>query len=136
MLWHHQEAVHCQPPPATEASLTLDELELLSLFLEPAARIISNSDSMDERKRRRMISNRDSARRSRLRKKKKQEELTKELSRLTEENRELQNRLNQTMSWCYMVRRENERLRSECIALATGLSDLYRISSNIGNGVQ
>ncbi|KAK4802596.1 hypothetical protein SAY86_000799 [Trapa natans] len=144
MLCHHQGAIQHQPPPPIEAGLTLHELqELLSLFLEPAAQTISNSGSagssgrssgsMDDRKRRRMISNRDSARRSRLRKKQKQEELTVLLNRLRVENRELENRLNQTTSRCYLVRRENERLSSECITLATRLSDLYGISISIEN---
>ncbi|XP_061338442.1 bZIP transcription factor 53 [Gastrolobium bilobum] len=44
---------------------------------------------MDERKRKRMLSNRESARRSRMRKQKQMEDLTNEVSRLQSENKQL-----------------------------------------------
>ncbi|MED6130706.1 hypothetical protein PIB30_003284 [Stylosanthes scabra] len=83
--------------------------------------------STEERKLRRMQSNRESARRSRGRKKKHLENLTVQLNRLRLENRELKNRLVATMHQHLLVSLENEQLRSESIALGSTLSDLCEI---------
>lgn len=93
-----------------------------------------NSDSnepiysvMDERKRRRMISNRESARRSRMRKQRHLENLRNQLNKSRIENRELNNRLQFIMYHCNRVRTENEWLRSEQTVLCQKLSDYTQI---------
>lgn len=94
----------------------------------------SNSDDqtrpvsvMDERKRRRMLSNRESARRSRMRKQKHLENLRNQVNRLRLENRELNNRLQFVMYHCRRVCNENETLRSEHSFLRRKLSEIRQI---------
>ncbi|XP_065875104.1 basic leucine zipper 4-like [Euphorbia lathyris] len=82
---------------------------------------------VDERKRRRMISNRESARRSRMRKQKHLENLRNQLNRLRIENRELTNRLRFVMYHWNSVRRDNDRLRSEHSILRQKLSNIRQI---------
>ncbi|KAJ0086505.1 hypothetical protein Patl1_08787 [Pistacia atlantica] len=84
---------------------------------------------MDEKKQRRMISNRESARRSRWRKKRHLENLTEELNQLKVENQELKNRLSWVLNKSHVVLRENERLTSEFVALWGRLSELNQISA-------
>lgn len=79
---------------------------------------------IDERKRRRMISNRESARRSRMRKQKHLENLRNQVNRLRVENRELTNRLRFVLYHCQRVRTDNDRLRSERSILQQKLSDI------------
>ncbi|KAL6212352.1 hypothetical protein ACLB2K_017572 [Fragaria x ananassa] len=83
--------------------------------------------SVDERKRRRMMSNRESARRSRWRKKRHLEDLTEEANRLKMENRELKSRLGFAAEKCHVTWRENERLEAESLALWARLSHLNRV---------
>ena len=116
----------------------LDETEiqkLLSLF-QTDHQVASQSGSedtnpavcsTDERKRKRMISNRESARRSRWRKKKHLENLSNEVNRLLVQNREYKHRLGSVTHQCHLVGRDNERLTYEYLALRTKLYDLYRI---------
>ncbi|XWS45113.1 hypothetical protein CRYUN_Cryun15aG0108900 [Craigia yunnanensis] len=82
---------------------------------------------IDERKRRRMISNRESARRSRMRKQKHVENLRNQVNRLRIENRELTNRLRFVLYHCHRVRTDNDRLRSEYSMLRQKLSDIRQI---------
>ncbi|KAE8649891.1 hypothetical protein Csa_012642 [Cucumis sativus] len=119
-----------------EPGFTSAEIQELWSLLEDPAR--SNSGSQDsfqaislideERRRKRMISNRESARRSRLRKKRHLENLAIQTDRLKMKNQELKRQLNLVVNRCYMVRRQNEGLWSEFVALHARLSDLYRIS--------
>ncbi|KAG8474870.1 hypothetical protein CXB51_031599 [Gossypium anomalum] len=81
---------------------------------------------IDERKRRRMISNRESARRSRMRKQKHLENLRNQANRLRIENRELINRLRFLLYHCYRVRTDNDRLRSESTVLRQKLLDMHQ----------
>ena len=113
--------------------------ELLSLF-ETDQQVTSQSGSedtntavcpSDERKRRRMISNRESARRSRWRKKKHLENLSNEVNRLVAQNREYKNRLGSVKHQCHLVGRDNERLTYEYLALRNKLQDLYRILATL-----
>lgn len=136
MLCHHETTAHLQPHALENGPpFTLDDLqELLSVLDQAAVSRNSGSEgsnhttgSIDERKRRRMISNRESARRSRWRKKMHLEELTEQLDRFTSENRELQSQLSQVVNQCHLVRMDNQRLRSESVALEARLSHLYRI---------
>ncbi|KAJ8765718.1 hypothetical protein K2173_014840 [Erythroxylum novogranatense] len=77
---------------------------------------------VDERKRRRMISNRESARRSRMRKQTHLENLRNQASRLRIENRDLTNRLRYVLYHTHSVRSENDQLRSEQCMLQQRLS--------------
>lgn len=84
----------------------------------------NNNNNNSERKLRRMISNRLSARRSRLRKKRHLENLMAQSDRLKVQNREMKTRLELARCQCYVVRRENERLRCESVLLKQRLYDL------------
>ncbi|KAK7252753.1 hypothetical protein RIF29_36940 [Crotalaria pallida] len=79
---------------------------------------------MEERKRRRMISNRESARRSRMRKQRHLENLRNQLNLFRVENRELNTRLQFLLHHCDRVRTENEWLRSERTMLCQKLSNI------------
>ncbi|XP_008790285.2 bZIP transcription factor 27 [Phoenix dactylifera] len=81
----------------------------------------------EERRRRRMISNRESARRSRMRKQRYLEELRAEVNQLQSENRALENRLGALVRCCLLFRRDNDRLQSESAALHRRISGLHRI---------
>lgn len=75
---------------------------------------------IDERKRRRMISNRESARRSRMRKQRHLDELWSQVLRLRTENHNLMDRLNVVCESHGKVLQENARLKEE----ATDLRDI------------
>ncbi|KAK8692464.1 hypothetical protein V6N13_075923 [Hibiscus sabdariffa] len=103
-------------------------------FLEPNEPVSPNYGSegstravysADERKKRRMISNRESAKRSRWRKKMHLENITEEVNRLSIENRQLKHRLSWVMNQYHIVWRENEVLRSESVAMWAKLLDLH-----------
>ncbi|KAB1670270.1 hypothetical protein ES319_1Z183800v1 [Gossypium barbadense] len=88
--------------PVNETGFTREELEELLSFLESNEPVSPNSGSEgstravyspDERKKRRMKSNRESARRSRWRKRMHLENITDEVNRLSVENQQLKNRL-------------------------------------------
>ncbi|XP_042495938.1 basic leucine zipper 4-like [Macadamia integrifolia] len=83
--------------------------------------------AVDERKQRRMISNRESARRSRKRKQQHLENLRNQVNRLRIENREIINRLGFVTHHCHLLRRDNDQLRSESFALRQRLSDIRPI---------
>ncbi|XP_061338954.1 bZIP transcription factor 53-like [Gastrolobium bilobum] len=82
---------------------------------------------MDERRRRRMISNRESARRSRMRKQKHLENLRNQVNLVRIENRELSNGLQFLLHHCDRVRTENDWLRSERTRLRQKLSNISQI---------
>ncbi|OMO50946.1 hypothetical protein CCACVL1_30127 [Corchorus capsularis] len=131
-----EEAVQFEKPVHFETGFTPEELEELLSFLESNEPASPNNSAgsdgssraiytADERKQRRMISNRESARRSRWRKKRHMENLTDEVNRLNIENQQLKNRLSLVMNQCHVVWRENQQLRSESEALWGKLLDLY-----------
>ncbi|XWS24082.1 hypothetical protein CRYUN_Cryun28dG0070400 [Craigia yunnanensis] len=120
--------------PVHETGFTPEEVEELLSFLESDEPVSPNSGSegssralysVDERKKRRMVSNRESARRSRLRKKKHLENLNDQVNLLNIENQQLKNRLSLVINQCHVAWRENEQLRSESVALWAKLLDLY-----------
>lgn len=118
--------------PVLETGFTADDIQewLSDLFQSNSGSSEGSTRAVysdDERKKRRMISNRESARRSRWRKKKQLEDLTEELNRSAVENQVLKNELNIVLNQCYLLWRENEQLTSEYVALRTRLSNLYRI---------
>ena len=129
---------HC---PTLEAGLNLDDL--LSIFHSQNRDSLGSPSgsgseegssravySVAERKRRRMISNRESARRSRWRKKRHLENLTAELNRLNQLNRSLKSRLELAARHCHVAWTENDRLSLEFLALRSTLSELHR---NLGH---
>ncbi|KAK6792655.1 hypothetical protein RDI58_011736 [Solanum bulbocastanum] len=81
--------------------------------------------SLEERKRRRKISNRESARRSRLRKKNYLENVTEQVDRLKAKNRDLKNRLCVVAHRCQAAQSETDRLRLESFVLQQYLVKLH-----------
>ncbi|KAK3006781.1 hypothetical protein RJ639_017200 [Escallonia herrerae] len=79
---------------------------------------------VDERKRRRMISNRESARRSRMRKQRHLENMRNQVNRFRAGNRELTNRVRLVSHHCQVIRRENDQLRSEAVMLRQKLWEI------------
>lgn len=83
-------------------------------------------EPVDERKRRRTLSNRESAKRSRLRKKRRFEELTEEVNQLNLKNQELKNQLANVLSCDNAMSSENNRLKTESVCLEIRFLELYR----------
>ncbi|KAK8956602.1 Light-inducible protein CPRF2 [Platanthera zijinensis] len=81
----------------------------------------------DDRRIRRMISNRESARRSRMRKQRHLEDLRSRVSRLRLENCSLADRIASVSGSCIFIRRENEKLRSEFSSLRQRISQIHRV---------
>ncbi|XP_060214985.1 basic leucine zipper 43-like [Lycium barbarum] len=79
---------------------------------------------IDERKQRRMISNRESARRSRMRKQKHLDELWSQVLRLRTENHNLIDKLNHVSECHEKVLQENSQLKEEASNLRHMLTDL------------
>lgn len=79
---------------------------------------------IDERKQRRMISNRESARRSRMRKQKHLDELWSQVVRLRNENHNLMDKLNHATDCHDHVLKENIRLKEEASDLRQMLTTL------------
>lgn len=80
----------------------------------------------EERRQRRKISNRESARRSRMRKQRHLEELRSQAARLRSQNRVLADHLVGAVQRCLIFRADNNRLRAESAALRRRLSQLIR----------
>ncbi|PIA63349.1 hypothetical protein AQUCO_00200991v1 [Aquilegia coerulea] len=79
---------------------------------------------IDERKQRRMISNRESARRSRMRKQKQLDELWSQVVRLRNENRQLIDKLNHVSESHNRAVQENTHLKEEASEIRKMLSSL------------
>ncbi|OIT20169.1 PREDICTED: basic leucine zipper 43-like [Nicotiana attenuata] len=100
------------PPSCISGNSTSDEAD------EQQLRII------DERKKRRMISNRESARRSRMRKQRHLDELWSQVLCLRTENRNLIDKLNQVSDCHERVLQENAELKQEASELRQMLTHL------------
>ncbi|KAI4383452.1 hypothetical protein MLD38_009286 [Melastoma candidum] len=79
---------------------------------------------MDERKRRRMLSNRESARRSRVRRQKHLESVRDQVNRLRLENQEISTRLTMILYHGRCLGFENSQLRSDNLNLRQKLSEV------------
>jgi chromosome segregation ATPase len=82
---------------------------------------------MDQRKRKRKQSNRESARRSRMRKQKHMDDLMVEVERLRNENNEIMTRMNMTSQHYLKIEAENCVLRAQMIELNQRLQSLNDI---------
>ncbi|XWS54944.1 hypothetical protein CRYUN_Cryun10bG0132900 [Craigia yunnanensis] len=105
--------------------------------------LIQNSGSeedlqafMDERKRKRMISNRESARRSRMRKQKHLDDLMAQITHLRKENHQIITRINITTQHYLNFEAENSVLRAQANELSHRLQSLNELISflNGSNG--
>ncbi|GKV41570.1 hypothetical protein SLEP1_g49079 [Rubroshorea leprosula] len=82
---------------------------------------------MDQRKRKRMQSNRESARRSRMRKQKHLDDLTAQVSELTRENNQILTSMNITSQLYMNLEAENSVLKVQMAELNTRLQSLNEI---------
>lgn len=109
---------HPQQPSSFSSNSTSDEADEQQLSL------------INERKQRRMISNRESARRSRMRKQKHLDELWSQVVWLRNENHQLVDKLNHVSESHDRVVQENAQLKEEASELRQMLSDLQLHSPN------
>ncbi|KAL2460109.1 basic leucine-zipper 44 [Abeliophyllum distichum] len=84
---------------------------------------------MDQRKRKRMISNRESARRSRLRKQKQLDDLMARVAQLRKENSQILSSINVTTHHYLNIDAENSILRAQVAELSHRLQSLNEINS-------
>ncbi|KAK8949418.1 hypothetical protein KSP39_PZI004955 [Platanthera zijinensis] len=84
----------------------------------------------EDRRLKRMMSNRESARRSRMRKQQHLEDLLNQLNRQREVKRELSNRLSAVAQYSIFLRFDNDRLRSEWASLHRRLAEIHRLLLN------
>jgi hypothetical protein len=89
----------------------------------------SEEDLLNMRKRKRMISNRESARRSRIRKQKHLDDLMAQLARLRKENNQIIGALNLTAQHYVSIEAENSVLRAQVAELSHRLDSLNEIMS-------
>ncbi|KAG9449744.1 hypothetical protein H6P81_009709 [Aristolochia fimbriata] len=91
---------------------------------------------MDQRKRKRMQSNRESARRSRMRKQKHLDDLMAQVAQLRKENNEILSRLSVTTQHYLNVESDNSVLRTQMMELSNRLESLNEIINCMhGNGI-
>ncbi|XP_071704306.1 basic leucine zipper 4-like [Rutidosis leptorrhynchoides] len=93
----------------------------------PKANSTDEVTIIDDRKQRRMISNRESARRSRMRKQKHVENLRNQLNRFKTGNRDLKNRLRVLNIHGMILREENRKLYSESVILQQKLWNVRQV---------
>uniref|UniRef100_A0A5B6Z9G4 BZIP domain-containing protein n=1 Tax=Davidia involucrata TaxID=16924 RepID=A0A5B6Z9G4_DAVIN len=91
---------------------------------------------MDQRKRKRMVSNRESARRSRMRKQKHLDDLMTQLTQLGKENNQILTSMNVTTQHYLNIEHENSILRAQMAELSNRLESLNEIITfmNATNG--
>ncbi|KAK7269611.1 hypothetical protein RIF29_22344 [Crotalaria pallida] len=82
---------------------------------------------IDDRKRKRMISNRESARRSRMKKQKLLEDLTEEVNRLQSANKEINERIKKNEDAYVKMESANDILKAQTTELADRLQSLNSI---------
>ncbi|KAK1326718.1 Basic leucine zipper 63 [Acorus calamus] len=89
---------------------------------------------MNQRKQKRMLSNRESARRSRMRKQKHLDDLLAQVNQLRKENSQIITSLNITTQHYSRFESENSVLRTQMIELSTRLQSLNEIIHYMNNG--
>lgn len=87
----------------------------------------TKEEVIDQRKRKRMQSNRESARRSRERKQKHLDELNTQKNQLSQENAQIANAINNTVQHYLSIEAENSVLRTQMIELSSRLQSLNEI---------
>ena len=95
--------------------------------MSPRQRSGSNEDPhhlMDQRKERRMLSNRESARRSRMKKQKRLGDLINQVTQLKAENKQILTKINVVMQNYDAVEAENSILRSQVMELTERLKSM------------
>ncbi|KAL8257283.1 hypothetical protein R6Q59_029324 [Mikania micrantha] len=120
--------------PSTDLSFTdfLDNMILVNFppqnpVMCTSGSVNSETEVNDENKKKRMISNRESARRSRIRKQKHLEDTRNQVSRYKTANQQLMNRLRFVNHNGHIVRQENQRLQLESVMLQRKLNHLRRL---------
>ncbi|XP_051150767.1 bZIP transcription factor 44-like [Andrographis paniculata] len=88
---------------------------------------------VDQKKRKRMESNRESARRSRMRKQKHMEDLMGQVAQLTEKNKQMLSRINVTTEQTVKVEAENSVLKAQEMELTQRLQSLSEILNIINS---
>ncbi|XP_050292210.1 bZIP transcription factor 11-like [Quercus robur] len=88
---------------------------------------------MDQRKRKRMLSNRESARRSRVRKQKHVDDLMAQVCQLTNENSQIHTTMNITLQHYMNIEAENSVLRAQMAELSHRLESLSGIINYINS---
>ncbi|XP_019174230.1 PREDICTED: bZIP transcription factor 2-like [Ipomoea nil] len=109
-----------------DAAAMVDDYDFSSSEIQQLLSVSSDTSSPDEKKRKRRILNRESARRSRLRKKMQLEKLNEQAKLLAVENRELKRQLFVVAHRYQLVRTETNRLLSEAVILKRQLDILSR----------
>ncbi|XP_038991403.1 bZIP transcription factor 44-like [Hibiscus syriacus] len=90
---------------------------------------------MDQRKRKRMESNRESARRSRMRKQKHLDDLMAQVSQLAKDNSQILSSITFTTQHYLNMEAENSVLRAQMMELSQRLESLNEILHYLNNGV-
>nr|XP_043616562.1 bZIP transcription factor 11-like [Erigeron canadensis] len=93
----------------------------------------SEEDLMDQRKRKRMQSNRESARRSRMRKQKHLDDLTEQINKVKKDNSQILTTINVTTQQFVHVEAENSVLRAQIGELSQRLDYLNEIINTMNS---
>ncbi|XP_074586841.1 basic leucine zipper 4-like [Curcuma longa] len=118
---HFTEHLHTMPV-MHGMSVPISCLRIGGISDEPGG--VDKLIQAEERRKRRMISNRESARRSRIRKQKHLSELYSQVIRLRSANHQLLNELNHVMRECDQIIQENSHLKNEETTLQMKLKSL------------
>ncbi|KAL2348292.1 hypothetical protein Fmac_002292 [Flemingia macrophylla] len=117
--WDGPDLLGCKPTSVTSSSGSDDPNGPPEKPASEESKCVAS-----ERKRRRMISNRESARRSRMRKQRHLENLRNQVNLFRVENRELKNALHFLLHHFNLLRTQNDCLRSERTLLRQKLDNI------------
>ncbi|KAL6993883.1 hypothetical protein U1Q18_011994 [Sarracenia purpurea var. burkii] len=125
----HSGSDNSNPKPVISNSVTDEPKQDIMTNSSPTGSYSTNPSAsiMNERKLRRKISNRESARRSRMRKRKHLEDLRSHVNRLQTGKQELMSRLRLVTHHCQLVWSENDRLLSESELLRRKLWGIHQV---------